>query len=110
MAYSVDNVHVCIEFMAQQASSSSSSVPTSGFEINAATDASWAKAAGGLPETVTINGVVYRSADLNENVRKLLAIYLADQAIVGHQKELLALAELGMKALLAEIESNLSGV
>ena len=95
--------------MAQQSSTSSSSASSSGLEINAATDASWAEAAHGLPETVTINSVVYKSADLNGNTRKLLSIYLADQRIVGHQKELLALAELGMKSLLAEIERNLPG-
>ena len=93
--------------MAQQPSTSSSSVSSSGLEINAATDATWAMAADSLPETVTISGVEYKSADLNGNARKLLSIYLADQKIVGQQKELVALAELGMKSLLAEIESNL---
>ena len=95
--------------MAKQSSKSSSLASSSGLEINAATDASWAEVADGLPETVTINGVEYNSADLNGNARKLLSIYLADQRIVGQHKELLALAELGMKSLLAEIESNLPG-
>ena len=95
--------------MAPQSSTSSSSASSSGLEINAATDSAWAEVADSLPETVTINGVVYKSADLNGTARKLLSIYLADQKIVGQQKELLALAELGMKSLLAEIESNLPG-
>ena len=95
--------------MAQQSSASSSSASSSGLEINAATDSAWAEVADSLPETVTINGVVYKSADLNGTARKLLSIYLADQKIVGQQKELVALAELGMKSLLAEIENNLPG-
>ncbi|WP_170953476.1 hypothetical protein [Synechococcus sp. UW179A] len=95
--------------MAQQSPTSSSSASSSGLEINAATDATWAVAANSLPETVTINGVEYNSADLNGNTRKLLSIYLADQKIIGEQKELVALAELGLKSLLAEIESNLPG-
>ena len=70
--------------MAQQSSTSSSSASSSGFEISAAADASWAVVADGLPETVTINGVEYKSADLNDKarnccrstspIRKLLAI------------------------------------
>ena len=95
--------------MAQQSSASSSSASSSGLEINAATDSAWAEVADSLPETVTINGVEYKSADLNGNARKLLSIYLADQKTVGQQKELVALAELGMKSLLAEIENNLPG-
>ena len=95
--------------MAQQSSASSSSASSSGLEINAATDSAWAEVADSLPETVTVNGVVYKSADLNGTARKLLSIYLADQKIVGQQKELVALAELGMKSLLAEIENNLPG-
>ena len=97
------------KFAPKAFSFSSSSVSSSGLEINAATDATWAMAADNLPETVTINGVEYKSADLNGNARKLLSIYLADQKIVGQQKELVALAELGLKSLLAEIESNLPG-
>ena len=95
--------------MAQQSSTSTSSASSSGFEISAAADASWAVVADGLPETVTINGVEYKSADLNDKTRKLLSIYVADQKIISNQKELVALAELGMKSLLAEIESNLPG-
>ena len=95
--------------MARKFSKSSASATSSGLEINAATDANWAEVADSLPETVTINDVEYKSADLNGTARKLLSIYVADQRIVGQQKELLALAELGMKSLLAEIESNLPG-
>lgn len=93
--------------MAKQSNTSSAFSSSSGLEINAATDASWKEVADKLPETVTINGVEYKTADLNGNVRKLLAIYLADLRIVGQQKEMLALAELGLKSLLAEIERNL---
>ncbi|KZR84006.1 hypothetical protein MITS9509_03096 [Synechococcus sp. MIT S9509] len=93
--------------MAQQSSTSSSSVSSSWLGINAATDVSWSAVADGLPETVAINVVEYKFADLNGNARKLLSIYLADQEIVGQQKELVVLAELGMKSLLAEIERNL---
>ena len=39
-------------------------------------------------------------------MKKLLAIYLADVRIVGQQKEMLALAELGLRALASEIESK----
>lgn len=95
--------------MAQQSSTSSTFASSSGLEINASTDATWAEVADSLPETVTINGSEYKSADLNGNARKLLSIYFADQKIVGQQKELVALAELGMKSLLLEIESNLPG-
>lgn len=95
--------------MVQQSSTFSSSASSSGLEINAATDATWAEVADSLPETVTVNGKVYKSVDLSSSARKLLVIYHADLRIVGQQKELLALAELGMKSLFAEIESNLPG-
>ena len=78
-----------------------------GIEINAAADSNWAQAADSLPEKVTINGKDYLTADLNGNARKLLVIYLSDLRIVGQQKEMLALAELGLKALVSEIERNL---
>lgn len=80
---------------------------SSGIEINTAVDAQWAQVADTLPEQVSINGKEYKSADLSGSARKLLAIYLADRKIVGQQKELLALAELGLKSLLAELERNL---
>ena len=60
-----------------------------------------------MPEKLTINGKEFETADLSENVRKLLVIYLSDLRIVGQQKEMLALAELGLKALAGEIEKNL---
>ena len=78
-----------------------------GIEINTEADASWAQLADALPETITINGKAYKTADLNGNVRKLLAIYLSDLRIFGQQKEMLALAELGLKSLVKEIENNL---
>ena len=82
---------------------------SSGIEVNTFADSSWAQVADTLPETVTINGNQYNSADLSGNARKLLVIYLADQRIVGQQKEMVALAELGLKSLLDEIERNLPG-
>ena len=90
--------------MAKKAESFS---PDSGIEINTEADASWAQLADALPETITINGKAYKTADLNGNVRKLLAIYLSDLRIFGQQKEMLALAELGLKSLAKEIEKNL---
>ena len=89
--------------MAKQAATSA----TSGIEINTAVDGNWAQAADNLPETVTINGKEYKTNDLSGNARKLLVIYLTDLRIVGQQKEMLALAELGLKALVGEIERNL---
>ena len=80
-----------------------------GIEINAEVDSSWAQVADSLPDKVTINGKEYKTADLNGNARKLLVIYLSDLRIVGQQKEMLALAELGLKALVSEIERNLPG-
>ena len=78
-----------------------------GIEINTEADSSWAQAADALPATVTINGKEYKTDDLNGTARKLLVIYLSDMRIVGQQRELLALAELGLKALVKEIESQL---
>ena len=90
--------------MAKEAASPSSSF---GIEINTAADASWAQVADSLPETVTINGKEFKTADLSGSARKLLVIYLSDLRIIGQQKEMLALAELGLKALVSEIEKNL---
>ena len=78
-----------------------------GIMINSDVDASWEQMAGSLPEQITINDVVYKTSDLEANTRKLIAIYLADQRIIGNQKELLALAELGLKAIVSEIENSL---
>ena len=78
-----------------------------GIEINTEADSSWAQAADALPAIVTINGKEYKTDDLNGTARKLLVIYLSDMRIVGQQRELLALAELGLKALVQEIESQL---
>lgn len=89
--------------MAKQEVSSS----RSGIEINTSAESDWEHVADTLPEKVTVNGKEYKSADLSSSARKLLVIYLADLRIVGQQKEMLALAELGLKSLLAEIERNL---
>lgn len=80
---------------------------SSGIEINTAADSTWANLAESLPDNLTINGKEYNTADLSANTKKLLAIYLSDLRIVGEQKEMLALAELGLKALAAEIASTL---
>ena len=80
---------------------------SSGIEINTAVDSTWANLAESLPDNLTINGKEYNTADLSANTKKLLAIYLSDLRIVGEQKEMLALAELGLKALAAEIASTL---
>ena len=90
--------------MAKQAASGGSPQ----VEINTGLDLDWQQIADSLPETLTINGKQYKSADLAENTRKLIAIYLTDLRIFGQQKEILALAELGLKSLAAEIERNLS--
>ena len=89
--------------MAKQVETSASSV----IEINTAADSTWANVAQNLPEQLTINGKDYKTADLSVDTKKLLAIYLSDLRIVGEQKEMLALAELGLKALAAEIANNL---
>ena len=83
------------------------SSPDSGIEINTAADGNWAQIADNLPETITINGKAYKTLELSGNTRKLLAIYLSDLRIFGQQKEMLALAELGLKSLAKEIEKNL---
>ena len=90
--------------MAKQATSGGSPQ----VEINTGLDLDWQQIADSLPETLTINGKQYKSADLADNTRKLIAIYLTDLRIYGQQKEILALAELGLKSLAAEIERNLS--
>jgi len=90
--------------MAKQAASGGSPQ----VEINTGLDLDWQQIADSLPETLTINGKQYKSANLAENTRKLIAIYLTDLRIYGQQKEILALAELGLKSLAAEIERNLS--
>ena len=90
--------------MAKQAASGGSPQ----VEINTGLDLDWQQIADSLPETLTINGKQYKSSDLAENTRKLIAIYLTDLRIYGQQKEILALAELGLKSLAAEIERNLS--
>ena len=92
--------------MAKQEATSS----LSGIEINTSAESNWEQVAETLPEMVTVNGKEYKSADLSSSARKLLVIYLADLRIVGQQKEMLALAELGLKSLLAEIERNLPSV
>ena len=97
--------------MAKPSSQSSNKVPleNSFFDltIEPSTAESWDQAAGQLPESITINGIHYKTSGLSSSVKKLLAIYLADVRIVGQQKEMLALAELGLRALASEIESKI---
>ena len=89
--------------MAKQAESSA----FSGIEINTAAEPAWTNMAQSLPEELTINGKEYKTADLSDKTKKLLVIYLSDLRIFGEQKEMLALAELGLKALASQIAGSL---
>ena len=77
----------------------------SDIKINEQETATWARVADQLPEEINIQGEIIKSSDLSGRARKLLVIYLTDIRIIGQQKELLALAELGLKALEKEIIS-----
>jgi hypothetical protein len=78
-------------------------LPESDIEIKSNTENAWAQIADRLPEQVTIKGIKYECASLNGKARKLLAIYLSDNVLVAQQREMLALAELGLKYLEKEI-------
>ena len=78
-------------------------LPESEIEIRSSTENAWAQIADRLPEQVTIKGISYECASLNGKARKLLAIYLSDNVLVAQQREMLALAELGLKSLEKEI-------
>jgi hypothetical protein len=78
-------------------------LPESDIEIKSNTENAWAQIADRLPEQVTIKGISYECANLNGKARKLLAIYLSDNVLVAQQREMLALAELGLKYLEKEI-------
>ena len=75
----------------------------SGIEINSEAAQAWADMADQLPEKITIDGKECNSSDLSARARKLLVIYLADIRLIGQQREMLALAELGLKSLEKEI-------
>jgi len=49
-----------------------------------------------LPETVLVNGSSVSTLKLDQEAKRLLAIYLVDQRIVGQQEELLSLAKIGL--------------
>ncbi|CAK27523.1 Hypothetical protein SynRCC307_0620 [Synechococcus sp. RCC307] len=78
-----------------------------GIAVNSDSSHLLAQAASSLPETVTISGTEYKTEELSNQTKQLVLIYLADQKILGQQKELLALAELGLKTLVKEIESSI---
>ena len=77
----------------------------SDIKINEQETETWARVADQLPEEINIRGEIIKSSDLSGKARKLLVIYLTDIRLIGQQKELLALAELGLKALEKEIIS-----
>ena len=84
----------------------------SDIKINESASEAWAQAADQLPAEINIQGKIYKSSDLSGRARKLLVIYLADIRLIGQQREMLALAELGLKSLEKEIiaaaENNLN--
>ena len=78
-----------------------------GIAVNSDSSQVLDQAASSLPATVTISGIDYKTEELSNQTKQLVMIYLADQRILGQQKELLALAELGLKALVKEIEASI---
>ena len=56
----------------------------------------WDHQANSLPASVTVNGRTIETARLSSDARRLLAVYLSDQVIVGQQEEILSLAKLGL--------------
>jgi len=77
----------------------------SDIKINEQETETWARVADQLPEEINIRGETIKSSDLSGRARKLLVIYLTDIRLIGQQKELLALAELGLKTIEKEIIS-----
>lgn len=77
----------------------------SDIKINEQETETWARVADQLPEEINIRGEIIKSSDLSGRARKLLVIYLTDIRLIGQQKELLALAELGLKTIEKEIIS-----
>jgi hypothetical protein len=78
---------------------SSSQAQTPGTEsttLSISHDHFWERQASELPDRVVIDNQEWRTDRLSEEARKFLAIYLADSRIVAQQKEILALAELGL--------------
>ncbi len=76
------------------------------FHINESNEESWLKTASQLPKTININGQETETELLSDKKKKLLAIYINDSNLVGQFKELLALAELGLKSIESEISSS----
>ncbi len=77
----------------------------SDIKINEQETETWDRVADQLPEEINIRGEIIKSSDLSGRARKLLVIYLTDIRLIGQQKELLALAELGLKTIEKEIIS-----
>ena len=59
-------------------------------------DEIWARQAEELPKRVVVADQEWDTERLSQEARVLLAIYLADLKIVAQQREILALAELGL--------------
>ena len=61
-----------------------------------------------MPDNVTIAGKVYKSEELDEECRKLISIYQTDAVLIGQFRELVALAELGLKRIEQEVQLKVS--
>jgi hypothetical protein len=96
----------------QRDSTEKASIETteSDIKINESASEVWAQAADQLPAEINIQGKIYKSSDLSGRARKLLVIYLADIRLIGQQREMLALAELGLKSLEKEIITAAGGI
>ena len=80
----------------------------SDFLINSEKIESWINQANRLPDNVTIAGKVYKSEELDEECRKLISIYQTDAVLIGQFRELVALAELGLKRIEQEVQLKVS--
>tara|TARA_E500000178_G_C16572695_1_gene552409 strand:+ start:212 stop:487 length:276 start_codon:yes stop_codon:yes gene_type:complete len=80
----------------------------SDFLINSEKIESWSNQANRLPDNVTIAGKVYKSEELDEECRKLISIYQTDAVLIGQFRELVALAELGLKRIEQEVQLKVS--
>lgn len=59
----------------------------------------WDSQAAQLPDVVIVNGTKLTTALLDQEARRLVSVYLADQQILGQQEEFLSLAKLGLVEL-----------
>lgn len=76
----------------------------SDFLINSKNAEAWGNQANQLPENITVAGKVYKTEELDEECRKLISIYQTDAALIGQFKELVSLAELGLKRIEQEVQ------